>query len=142
MADTLIETSSSSSSDTVSTSSNTGIVVVGADLVVGSGINSVNSAIPILPVDIQVDTTSNTRPLPPIVDEPILMMINSVNGEPESKRKKYNTLPQDNKSASSSMNGNLDKNLEDRLSGIICCAVCLDLPKFSMYQVCYQLNIF
>lgn len=28
-----------------------------------------------------------------------------------------------------------DKKLEQRLGGILCCAVCLDLPKSSVYQV-------
>ena len=27
-------------------------------------------------------------------------------------------------------------NLEDRLNGILCCAVCLDLPNVAVYQVC------
>lgn len=28
-------------------------------------------------------------------------------------------------------------NLEDRLGGILCCAVCLDLPRAAVYQVSY-----
>ena len=27
--------------------------------------------------------------------------------------------------------------LEDRLNGILCCAVCLDLPTVAVYQVCF-----
>lgn len=30
--------------------------------------------------------------------------------------------------------------LEDRLSGILCCAVCLDLPKVAVYQVICHCN--
>lgn len=30
--------------------------------------------------------------------------------------------------------------LEERLNGILCCAVCLDLPKSAVYQVIYFLN--
>ncbi len=30
-------------------------------------------------------------------------------------------------------------NLEDRLNGILCCAVCLDLPNVAVFQVCAQL---
>lgn len=29
-------------------------------------------------------------------------------------------------------------NLEDRLGGILCCAVCLDLPRAAVYQVSYS----
>ena len=29
-------------------------------------------------------------------------------------------------------------NLEDRLNGILCCAVCLDLPNVAVYQVCIR----
>lgn len=32
--------------------------------------------------------------------------------------------------------------LEQRLGGILCCAVCLDLPKSSVYQVCFILFYF
>ena len=31
--------------------------------------------------------------------------------------------------------------LEQRLGGILCCAVCLDLPKSSVYQVCLFANV-
>jgi len=44
--------------------------------------------------------------------------------EPEPKKCKY-----DNKDQS------LESKLEDRLSGILCCAVCLDVPGLWMYQV-------
>jgi len=45
--------------------------------------------------------------------------------EPELKKCKY----YDNKDQS------LESKLEDRLSGILCCAVCLDVPCLWMYQV-------
>lgn len=32
--------------------------------------------------------------------------------------------------------------LEQRLGGILCCAVCLDLPKSSVYQVCFIFILF
>lgn len=44
--------------------------------------------------------------------------------EPEKKRMRI------------SQSGDTIKNkLEDRLGGILCCAVCLDLPKAAVYQV-------
>jgi len=48
--------------------------------------------------------------------------------EPEPKKCKF-----DNKDQS------LESKLEDRLSGILCCAVCLDVPSLWMYQasVCW-----
>lgn len=49
--------------------------------------------------------------------------------EPEKKRLKLDTHPLKAKK--------LEK-LENRLGGILCCAVCLDLPKTAMYQVSVQ----
>ena len=46
--------------------------------------------------------------------------------EPEKKRRKLSKLP----------DGKSDK-LEQRLGGILCCAVCLDLPRAAIYQVCF-----
>lgn len=49
--------------------------------------------------------------------------------EPESKRRKL------------TKNNEIDvkKNrLEDRLGGILCCAVCLDLPRAAVYQVSHH----
>ena len=54
--------------------------------------------------------------------------------EPEVKRRKL--IP---KEAEESKN-----RLEDKLGGILCCAVCLDLPKAAVYQVsqiCLRLGI-
>lgn len=45
--------------------------------------------------------------------------------EPESKRQKLDT----------SMKGKKFEKLESRLGSVLCCAVCLDLPKTAMYQV-------
>lgn len=47
--------------------------------------------------------------------------------EPEPKRKKLDTKPK--------LSSKLVEKLEARLGGILCCAVCLDLPRTAMYQV-------
>lgn len=44
--------------------------------------------------------------------------------EPETKRRKPNSAGQAQ-----------TEKLESRLNGILCCAVCLDLPKMAIYQV-------
>lgn len=46
--------------------------------------------------------------------------------EPEAKKQKFDT--------SSKKHKKLEK-LESRLGSVLCCAVCLDLPKTAMYQV-------
>lgn len=46
--------------------------------------------------------------------------------EPDKKRRKVCKIP----------DGKSDK-LEQRLGGILCCAVCLDLPRAAVYQVCF-----
>jgi hypothetical protein len=46
--------------------------------------------------------------------------------EPEKKRRKVCKIS----------DGKSDK-LEQRLGGILCCAVCLDLPRAAVYQVCF-----
>lgn len=43
-------------------------------------------------------------------------------GEPITKRRKFDT-------------SQINEKLEQRLGGILCCAVCLDLPKIAVYQV-------
>ena len=50
--------------------------------------------------------------------------INEPDGEPEAKKQKI-----DHSSTK------IKFKLEDRLCGILCCAVCLDLPTMSVYQV-------
>lgn len=49
-----------------------------------------------------------------------------INGEPDVKRQKLDT---------SSLAKVKKLDLPSRLGGILCCAVCLDLPKAAMYQV-------
>lgn len=49
--------------------------------------------------------------------------------EPDLKRRK---LPQ--KGCDEALGEKKDK-LEERLGGILCCAVCLDLPRAAVYQV-------
>jgi hypothetical protein len=49
--------------------------------------------------------------------------------EPEKKRRKVCKIS----------DGKSDK-LEHRLGGILCCAVCLDLPKAAVYQVCIAVS--
>lgn len=51
--------------------------------------------------------------------------------EPEKKRRKV----------SKSVDGKSDK-LEQRLGGILCCAVCLDLPRSAVYQVRQKSAVF
>lgn len=55
--------------------------------------------------------------------------------EPEPKRKKLDKPK---------LSSKLVEKLEARLGGILCCAVCLDLPRTAMYQVMifFSLNFF
>lgn len=46
--------------------------------------------------------------------------------EPDNKKIKLTTSEKDT----------FSEKLEHRLGGILCCAVCLDLPKTAIYQVC------
>lgn len=46
--------------------------------------------------------------------------------EPDKKRRKV-----------SRTDGKTEQKLEHRLGGILCCAVCLDLPKAAVYQVSF-----
>lgn len=47
--------------------------------------------------------------------------------EPDKKRRKV-----------SRNDGKTEQKLEHRLGGILCCAVCLDLPKAAVYQVSFS----
>lgn len=49
--------------------------------------------------------------------------------EPDAKRRKLDNAPAKSK---------IVEKLELRLGGILCCAVCLDLPRTAMYQVSYN----
>lgn len=108
-----------------------------ADSIVESGSSSVSlqaptvsghniNPIPIIAAEIIQMDTSNPPPRPPPDD--------SICPEPEPKRKKI-------ESAVASTSG-INEKLELRLGGILCCAVCLDLPKTAMYQVGICCNFF
>lgn len=107
-----------------------------ADSIVESGSSSVSiqaptvsghniNPIPIIAAEIIQMDTSNPPPRPPPDDSC---------AEPEPKRKKI-------ESAVASTSG-INEKLELRLGGILCCAVCLDLPKTAMYQVGMSLHNF
>lgn len=118
MADSVVEPSSSSS-----VSSMQGPQIQTSQSSLGHGSIGQN-IIPLITGEIQVDTT----PRPP----PTQQQITAVNvaddtAEPEIKRKKLDS--------SALGSTSLNEKLESRLGGILCCAVCLDLPKTAMYQV-------
>lgn len=114
-------------------------------------LNVLNSnIIPIISAELQVETASSQpNPRPPPINtssannnngqqqqqqpQPLQNSLttdpNGGNDEPESKRKKIDASVQPSTSQ-------LNEKLESRLGGILCCAVCLDLPKTAMYQVC------
>jgi len=50
---------------------------------------------------------------------------NSGTMQPEAKKMKLDAKD----------SGSAEYNLEERLNGILCCAVCLDLPSLTFYQV-------
>lgn len=79
--------------------------------------------------------TSTTNASTALIVAPTLNNNNSSNqeqentadtDEPEPKRKKLDTPK---------LSSKLVEKLEARLGGILCCAVCLDLPRTAMYQV-------
>ena len=109
-------------------------------------VNLLNSnIIPIISADIQVDTASSqSNPRPPPINQSASNNNNNANlstdsssagtDEPEAKRKKTESTPIPSTSQTS-------EKLESRLGGILCCAVCLDLPKTAMYQVRVETNV-
>lgn len=116
MADNIIESTPSSSVQQPPTSTshiNPVIPLITAEI-------HVENQIPARSSDIDASTTttttatSNTRSLS--------------EGEPEPKRKKLDS----GRAAGTSVTQH--EKLESRLGGILCCAVCLDLPKTAMYQ--------
>lgn len=137
MADSIVEPSSSASMSTISPLMQNQQQAV--------NLNVLNSnIIPIISADIQVDTASSqSNPRPP----PINQSANNNNAnrnidsnttgsdEPEAKRKKIEPTASPSTSQTS-------EKLESRLGGILCCAVCLDLPKTAMYQVCVEHKTF
>ena len=50
--------------------------------------------------------------------------------EPDAKRRKILRAE-----------GKTEQKLEHRLGGILCCAVCLDLPRAAVYQVCTPIKL-
>lgn len=73
--------------------------------------------------------SSSTDTVEAIVEKPIDKSEDF--SEPELKKRKLSNEP-DSKP---------DK-LELRLGGILCCAVCLDLPRAAIYQVSFNLQLF
>lgn len=70
---------------------------------------------------------ASTSGEPEIISENVEKLSDSC--EPERKKRKITTK-----------NDEKNDKLESRLGGILCCAVCLDLPKAAVYQVStYQL---
>lgn len=67
------------------------------------------------------EATSSSSEATPVVEENV---INDEFTEPDAKKRKV-----------AGKCTNKKKNLEDRLGGILCCAVCLDLPRAAVYQV-------
>lgn len=89
----------------------------------------------IIPIHMDIDTASSqSHPRPPPINQSAINPSNSnditINpiDEPETKHRKTEPLAQPSTSLT-------NEKLESRLGGILCCAVCLDLPKTAMYQV-------
>lgn len=132
MADSIVEASSSASVSAISP------LIQHQQQAVN--LNVLNSnMIPIISADIQVDTASSqSNPRPPPINQSANTNNNNTNrntdsnttasDEPEAKRKKLEPT-------ASPSTSQLSEKLESRLGGILCCAVCLDLPKTAMYQV-------
>ncbi|XP_055305504.1 zinc finger TRAF-type-containing protein 1 homolog [Sitodiplosis mosellana] len=129
MADSIVEPSSSASVSSISPLMQNQQQAV--------NLNVLNSnIIPIISADIQVDTASSqSNPRPPPINQSAnnnnanlsTDTSSAGNDEPEAKRKKTESTPIPSTSQTS-------EKLESRLGGILCCAVCLDLPKTAMYQ--------
>lgn len=132
MADSIVEPSGSASVSSISPLMQNQQQAV--------NLNVLNSnIIPILSADIQVDTASSqSNPRPPPINQSATNNNNNTNlsndlsstgnDEPEAKRIKTESTAIPSTSQTS-------EKLESRLGGILCCAVCLDLPKTAMYQV-------
>lgn len=139
MADSIVEPSSSASMSTISP------LIQNQQQAVN--LNVLNSnIIPIISADIQVDTASSqSNPRPPPINQSASTNNNNASrnndsntagsDEPEIKRQKRESTALPSTSQTS-------EKLESRLGGILCCAVCLDLPKTAMYQVCVEHKMF
>lgn len=137
MADSIVEPSSSASVSSISSLMQNQQQV---------NLNVLNpNIIPIISADIEIDTASSqSNPRPPPINQSASNNNNNSNmstdsstvrsDEPEAKRKKTESTPFPSTSQTS-------EKLESRLGGILCCAVCLDLPKTAMYQVRIELNV-
>lgn len=136
MADSIVEPSSSASVSSISSLMQNQQQAV--------NLNVLNSnIIPIISADIQVDS-SQSNPRPPPINQSASNNNNNANlspdlgsaenDEPEAKRKKTDSTLLPSTSQTS-------EKLESRLGGILCCAVCLDLPKTAMYQVRLERNV-
>ena len=89
--------------------------------------SAMNQIIPIITAEIQMEQQSSVViPRPSSEDS----FVNNNPDEPEAKRKKT-----ENSAAGGGASSSTSEKLELRLGGILCCAVCLDLPKTAMYQV-------
>lgn len=136
MADSIVEPSSSASVSSISS------MVQNQQQAVN--LNALNpNIIPIISADIQVENVSTqqqlvARPSPPS-QTPTTMQTTTTtttadpNDEPDAKRKRIEPAAQPSTSQS-------NEKLESRLGGILCCAVCLDLPKTAMYQVGFSIQ--
>lgn len=139
MADSIVEPSSSASVSSISPLMQNQQQAV--------NLNVLNSnIIPLISADIQVDTASSqSNPRPPPINQSASNNNNNANlgtepnsagnDEPEAKRKKTDSAPIPSTSQSS------ENRLENRLSSVLSCAVCLDLTKTAMYQVRVERNV-
>ena len=69
-----------------------------------------------------------------ITEEIVNEMSDSISGEKYSSESPKKRLKTENNSSDNS-NQLIKEKLEQRLGGILCCAVCLDLPKSGIFQV-------
>lgn len=121
MADSIVEPSSSAAMSSISS------IVQNQQQAVN--LNALNpNIIPIISADIQVENVSQQQQQQQQSRQP---SSSDQSDEPETKRKKIepSVLPSTSQT---------NEKLESRLGGILCCAVCLDLPKTAMYQVGFQ----
>lgn len=121
MADTQVETimlapstSSQQPADLLQILSNTPSSSSSAVVATNNNITSSSNTTAVDTTNQQIQNMLCKSEPEPIVDE----------GEPETKRRRK-----------TSPTGQIHEKLESRLNGILCCAVCLDLPKTAIYQV-------
>jgi hypothetical protein len=92
------------------------------------------------PATQQAQITAEIR----VVEQPQQISTSSISGdeiipvimeEPEQKKRKSEDVIEKGPTTSKRPKSEIVEKLENRLGGILCCAVCLDLPKTAMYQV-------